>query len=81
MTNLERVINSLETALGVINGEIYKGEDPAFVKGYSRSAIENAVIDLYKVKDAMWAIQGGKIPHMGDVLLPLKKDNNTVKIL
>ena len=53
MTKLERVINSLETALAVINGEMYHGEDPAFVKGYSRSAIENAVIDLQKIKSAI----------------------------
>ena len=53
MTKLEKIINSLETTLGVINGEIYKGEDSAFIRGYSRSAIENAVIDLYKVKDAL----------------------------
>ena len=53
MTKLERIINSLETALQVVNGEIYKGEDAAFIRGYSRSAIENAVIDLQKVKDAL----------------------------
>lgn len=53
MTKLERVINSLETALAVINGEIYHGEDLAFVKGYSRSAIENALLDLEKIKAAL----------------------------
>ena len=53
MTKLEKIINSLETTLGVINGEIYKGEDPAFVKGYSRSAIENALVDLEKIKAAL----------------------------
>jgi len=53
MTKLEKVINSLETALAVINGEMYHGEDLHFVKGYSRSAIEHAVIDLQKVKDAL----------------------------
>lgn len=53
MTKLEKVINSLETALQVINGEMYHGEDLHFVKGYSRSAIENAVIDLEKIKAAL----------------------------
>tara|TARA_B100001059_G_C17525361_1_gene422866 strand:- start:452 stop:613 length:162 start_codon:yes stop_codon:yes gene_type:complete len=53
MTKLEKVINSLETALQVINGEIYTGEDAAFIRGYSRSALENAVIDLEKIKAAL----------------------------
>ena len=53
MTKLERVINSLETALQVINGEVYHGEDLHFVKGYSRSAIENSLIELQQIKDAL----------------------------
>ena len=53
MTQLEKIINSLETALAVINGQVYHGEDLHFVKGYSRSAIENALLDLEKIKGAL----------------------------